>query len=134
MSTQSEPTPAVTSEAAAIAATPTDVIMNGGQSIKARLANGTTEEVKVKLVPIGKIAAYLDKIGDPGAFVDFICGKPKDWSDTLHPDSFMEIDELGRKLNDPIVARFLNRQKDMMKGIGPIRSGLTAFMNSSLTP
>lgn len=125
--------PAPTPEAIEIAALPTEVIINGGQSIKARLNNGTTEEVKVKLVPIGKVASYLEKIGDPGAFVDFICGKPKDWSDTVEPDSFMEIDELARKINDPIVARFLKRQQRMMQGIGPMSKGLTAFMNSSAT-
>lgn len=125
-------TPAA-SESAKIDAIPTEALINGGQSIKVHFANGTAEEVKVKLVPIGKVAKYLDLIGDPGPFVDFMCSKPKDWSDTLHPDSFLEIDALARRLNDPICVRFLIRQEATMKVVGQQSKGLIASMNSLRT-
>jgi len=120
-------------ESAKLDEIPTEALINGGQTIKVQLANGTTEDVKVKLVPISKVAKYLDLIGDPGPFVDFMCGKPKDWCDTLHPDSFLEVDALARRLNDPICVRFLIRQEATMKVVGQQSKSLIASMNSLRT-
>lgn len=113
---------------AAIAAIPTDVLINGYQTVKARWLDGTTEEVKVKLVPVTKVAKYLDIIGDPGRYVEFMCGKPADWADRLHPDSFEEIDTLARSLNDPFVDRFLTRQKSILQKLAPMKN-LAASMS-----
>lgn len=78
--------------------------------IKVRHHGGREETVTVRLVGFRNVAKYLTLLGEIAPFIEYGCGKPLGWADTLDDDSVFAVDELIRKLNDDRVDRFIKRQ------------------------
>lgn len=107
---------------------PAAVVINGGSKITVHKLDGTTEEVRVRLIPLSKMVDYLNRVGDITLFAELVCEQSPGWADTLSFDSIYQIDELARAINDPSLARYVKRQTaavGQMKDLVETLSGLT---------
>jgi len=104
---------------------PADVLLNGGQTITVKTLKGETVDVKVRLIPVKELGKYLETVGDLANFSGFITGKDESFIDQLDDDALYAIDELGRNINSPRVARLLERTKVTLQEIGQITKTAT---------
>lgn len=76
----------------------------GGQMLPVKLRDGSVEDIKVLQLPYadfdsGKFARTIGEGLVP--MIALYTGKTKEWVETLDPESFGDILELGRQLNFP---------------------------------
>lgn len=86
-------------------------IINGKASLPVKLKNGADHEVQVQLISFAKVEEYYKLIGDLPKFVQLMTGTDEAFYETLSDDSIFAIDNLAKELNDPRIARFLQRQR-----------------------
>lgn len=110
---------------------PADVLINGGMEITVTLKTGAKETVKVLLVPLSKASRYVEFIDDLTLFTELVTAKPAGWADTLEDDSVYEIDELAKKLNDPRIDRFLQRQLKTVERMAPTAQAMRKAVAST---
>ena len=87
----------------------------GGREIEIRLADGTTDKVKVRQLPIRLLGQYADLHTDEPALVELLVGKPDGFADNLAIESYEEIIAVGKELNDGPFERWVNRQAAAVK-------------------
>lgn len=88
-----------------------DTIINGRKREVVKLLDGRQEEVYVRLIPISKLAEFIDSIGSVSRVIAMATGKDDAWIDLLDPDSVFHLDEVARAMNDPQIARWAQRQR-----------------------
>jgi hypothetical protein len=92
-------------------------VMLGYLDAVARKRDGTEEPVKVLALPMRKIGAWAELCGDEPARLELVCDRPQGWADELTPGSYEELLAKGDAINDPIFARWAERQ---VRAIGQI--------------
>ncbi|RME73424.1 MAG: hypothetical protein D6781_00410 [Verrucomicrobia bacterium] len=105
-------TPELTPEQRAAAVT-------GGRELTARHADGSTEVVHVRLLPVRLLGKYQQLAVDEAASVELFCDRPQGWADTLAEESFIEILSVGEELNLDPLSRYLARQTARMQKLNP---------------
>jgi hypothetical protein len=113
-----------------LAQVPASVVIGGGVDQSVVFKDGTSEAVKVKLVPFRQASNYLENVGDPAKLVEFVCGKPEGWSDNLTDDCVFEIDRIAREINDPRIDRWLERQAQVVETMKPKMARLSGQISS----
>lgn len=88
-----------------------DTIINGRKREVVKLLDGRQEEVYVRLIPISKLAEFIDSTGNVSRVIAMATGKDEAWIDSLDPDSVFHLDEVARVMNDPQIARWALRQR-----------------------
>lgn len=84
--------------------------INAPIQLKVRTRSGEEIQVEVAAIPLSRMAGYAETLHDLGAFVDFICGKPKNWSALLHDEDIFAVDAAAQELNTHRFSRWLKRQ------------------------
>lgn len=102
-------------------------ILTGGEQLVAKLRDGTTETVTVRLMTMRELQGYITGIDDISAFVEMACKKPAGWADNLTPDSLFDLDEVTRRLNDPILDRLIQRQVNAVQKMRPMAAKLASL-------
>lgn len=77
------------------------------KTLTVTLANGQTETVDVRALPLSKMEEFLGAVGDPYEVVKLTT--PYADPDCLHAWSVLDIDEAAQELNNPLVDRLLKR-------------------------
>jgi hypothetical protein len=108
-------------------------IIAGSQPLIVEYREGAKEQVNVILVPLSKAGKYIENAGNFSAFVEMACGKDEGWADTLTDDSAYAVDELFRKLNDPRIDRYVQRQTAAVGTMLKMAEKFGASTTSSLT-
>ncbi len=111
----------------------------GGTLFTVHFLDGTTEEVKIRQLPIRALVNQWAKLqGDEPALVELYCQKPEGWADTILPEDHDEIVKIGGDLNRPRFARWAeNRRadiaefKEMTKGLVPPEAASSSPSSSS---
>jgi len=85
------------------------VVLNGGVDVKVSHTEGTSEDVKVRQLPIRQMDRWAELAGNEPALVELYCGKPEGWADTLVNEDYEMIVDLGDQLNRPIFDRWIAR-------------------------
>lgn len=93
-------------------------ILMGGREITVAHADGRTETIKVRKVPI----RHLDRLGrawgKEAEEVAVYADRKPEWVDTLTDESFEQIIEIGRELNEVPFAKWFKRQEKALEAIG----------------
>jgi len=84
--------------------------MVGGVELTVKKIDGTEEKIKVRQVPIRRMAQYAVAIQDEGSLAKLFTEKDDQWIDSLTPESFEQIVEEGERLNSFFFARWIARQ------------------------
>jgi hypothetical protein len=92
-------------------AIPPSVLINGFAEYHAKYEDGTTELVRIQLIPVRDMQRLHEASQNPSSFVEYVCGKQAGWADKLSEESLYEIDEKASEMNVPRLARFASRQK-----------------------
>ena len=71
----------------------------GGEDISITLRDGTSENIKVRELPIKKLDEFLRKIGDEDALVELYCDKETGWAANLTRESWEKVLEKGDEIN-----------------------------------
>lgn len=95
-------------------------IINGGEEIEIALLDGTVETVKVQLLKISQFEEYLRVVDKEARAAELLCSKPEGWSETLIPDSLLDIVEKGHDINFTTVYRWAERRANVNEAILPI--------------
>ena len=105
-------------------------ILLGKQDVVVTLRDGTKETVSVSVLSIRKIQDYMllqDSLADT---IELVCAKEKGWADTLTLESAFELDEIARKLNDPFLEKFIQRQMNAIAKMKPMHQKVTDQVSS----
>src|SRR4051794_2793656 len=80
--------------------------------VKFRPLLGTSETVKVRQVPISKMAGYGNAVlfNEEAAAIEIYCGKDPGWADTLDSASVNAIADKGLEINLPFFSAWYQRQ------------------------
>jgi hypothetical protein len=100
----------------------------GDEDFTARLRAGGTVDVRIRQVAIREIEKFLNLLDDEAAMVEFLCGQPSPWADSLEIESHEKIIERGFALNHPTCERFIQRKMERTKWGGQQMEGLLAQM------
>ena len=84
--------------------------INGGEEIKVMFTNGEKEFVKVRQLPVRLMTQYAQAIENDAASVELYCDKAPGWSETLQPESFNAIADLGLELNKDFFRAWFQRR------------------------
>lgn len=87
---------------------------------------GQSQEIAIKLIPLGKFATMPDPDMDPAGFIAAVCGRNVDWTNKVHPDSAEAIMQTARRINAGFFAA-----RDRRRGAELQRE---AVMLSALSP
>jgi hypothetical protein len=109
-----------------------DTIINGRRRVVVKFLDGRPEEIHVKLIPISKLAEFIDNIGSVPKVIAMATGKDEAWIDSLSPDSVFELDEIARTMNDPQIARWAARQRAAVTKTRGMMEELVAASKPSL--
>ena len=113
------------------------VILAGGVEIEVHHTEGETptETVKVRQLPLRRMADFGNLQANEGALIELFCNKPPNWADTLSLESAEEVVELGMRLNLDPFARWAERRLSADKQLRPVLDKAKASNASlSLTP
>ena len=98
------------------------VILAGGVEIEVHYNDPATppETVKIRQLPLRRMADFGALQGDEGALIDLFCNRPPGWSDTLDLASAEAIVELGTRLNLDPFARWAERRLAANEQLRPL--------------
>jgi len=82
----------------------------GGADYVAVKGDGTTEQVKIRQLPIKLYPLYLASLGSEPRLVELFCDRPAGWSDTLGLYSLEQIVTEGERLNADFFGRWNERR------------------------
>ncbi len=89
-----------------------------GQDIEVTLQNGTRETVKVRKVPLRQLQLLGSAWGREGDEIRIYTQKTDAWVDTLSEESFEEIINIGRNLNEGPFAKWVKRNSRALSVLG----------------
>lgn len=98
---------------------PTMTTIEGGQDIKVLFNNGEKEFVKVRQLPVKLMSKYAQTISDDAAAVELYCDKAEGWAQSLTPESFNAVADLGLELNLDFFGAWFRRQKKIAETMNP---------------
>ena len=118
------------------------IVARKGEEILAKMDEGTTLPVKVRIMPlrvVHKTASLIEGI-DECDLLEFVCAPvdeaqplPAGWVDSLDEDSHDLLVRKARSLNFPRVAAWVKRQVDLMGDVAPLRRLTPTSVTSSPT-
>lgn len=94
-------------------------VLLGGKDVYVPKLDGTTEQVKVRQLPIRLFPEYLKKFDDEAATIELLCDKPAGWADGLTLEAFEQMVSLGEELNRDFFVRWVERRKARMETLAP---------------
>lgn len=97
--------------------------LTGGRQMTARFANGTSEAVTLRQVPIRLMPAYLATMDDEPALLELVADKPKGWADGLTIESHEELIAASEALNSDTFFAWLRRRVRRQESLAPGSSG-----------
>ena len=71
----------------------------GGRAAQARYLDGTTEDLRVRQLPLGEYEAAFKLLEDEIALTARICGRDRAWADQLAPESYEALRLLAEEVN-----------------------------------
>ena len=93
----------------------------GGAELEVVYADGQTEKVFIRQIPVRLMPQMLAALEDENRLVELFCDRPEGWSDSLKPESFEKVVLQGEALNADFFSRWvqrrLTRQEKVMPGI-----------------
>ena len=113
---------------------PIAALINGSVPFTAKRIDGTTEDVNIRLVPLGLIMRYIELVGDLLPFVELACDKPAGWAAALSDEAVYAIDEQFRGLNDFRCGLWLDRQAKAVTNMQPMMAKVSGLTKSLQTP
>lgn len=90
-------------------------VLFSGEPHTVALRDGTTCEVRVRVVCIRELPRFLALQDDEAALVEFVTGQPQGWADTLMPDAHFQLVGRARALNFPSALRWTLSQLAMQE-------------------
>lgn len=97
-----------------------------------RLLDGTTEEVKIRQLPIRELTDKWARLqGNEAALVELYCNKEEGWADGILPDDHDQIIKTGRELNRP---RFARWAEDRRAEIADLKAMTRGLIEESTSP
>jgi hypothetical protein len=82
----------------------------GGETVSVQKADGSTEEIFVRIVPIKEFPRIMVNLENESALAEIYCNKPAGWSDSLPNESIQTLINLGEKLNDDFFVSWATRR------------------------
>lgn len=82
----------------------------GGKVVPVTLRDGSTEEVRVKEIPIRQFETFLIAIEDEAQIISIVTGKDEDWVDNLADESHEALVAAAMDVNFTRVERWLDRK------------------------
>jgi hypothetical protein len=72
--------------------------------------DGSKETVKVRQIPLSKIQQFVVCLSEEAGAIALYCDRPKEWADTLTPESANTVLDKGQELNLPFLSAWFRRQ------------------------
>lgn len=98
-----------------------EAALYGDREMTVTKTDNSTETVKVRQLLVKHFPEFIKLIEDEPKQVEFYCGKPDGWSDSLTVNSFEEVlktgDEMNKDFFERWVQRRLARQEQVMPGM-----------------
>ena len=129
------------------AAEPLKVVLGGETLIVQFLSGQDPETIKVRFLPVAHYADFALVLGDEGGQVALFCDRPREWAESLHPQSHSDVMEIGHRLNLDFFERWMSRQTRARQVVDPglnermerlaagiLREELTKRLPASLLP
>jgi len=93
------------------------ITLNGGKKLTVTFepvgeSAPVSSEIKVRQIPVRDYEAGFPLVNDEAALVAFLCGQPKPWALTLSPESFEEVLNTGREVNEKGFFTFCQRRME----------------------
>jgi len=89
----------------------------GGVEITVIKRDKSTEQVKVKQLPVSQMSKYVLALQDEEKIVALVTGKDAKWVESLSNESFERIVEEGDRLNEYFFGRWLTRRRKVAEKI-----------------
>lgn len=106
----------------------------GGVAFNATLADGTSEEIRIRQLPLAEYEKTFPLVDDEFALLAAIVAKSKDWVLNLSPESYEEAAKTAREVNEKgffsWAVRKMTKQLDQAK---MLLSAIPASQIESLT-
>jgi len=99
--------------------------IQGYRAVNVQIIDGGTEEVRVKKLNVYELQAYAMCYGDQGKTVELFCGQPEKWAGTIPYEEVERILDIGVEINDPILARFAERDGKILERMIKVLSAQT---------
>jgi hypothetical protein len=94
-------------------------ILAKGEMFTARKLDGTTEEVKIRDLPVSEIPKLLAAYGNEAELVELYCSKEKGWADVIDREDTVKIAEIGDRRNLSFFGKYLARQTARLEVLMP---------------
>lgn len=112
--------------------TPMETLLGGGDLV-VKLADGATETVRIRQVPVRLADRYMACVSDEAGMVELLTGKPAAWVDNLTRESHEAIIAEGDRINSDFFERVLRRRLAWMERLAPGSVG-NLLASPPLTP
>ena len=91
----------------------------GGVELTVIKRDKSTEQVRVKQLPVRLIHQYAEAFRNESKIVQIVTGKDEKWVEQLSDASFEQIVEEGDRLNEYFFGRWMSRQRSRAEKIVP---------------
>lgn len=94
-------------------------VVLGGETMKVELLDGSTEDVKVRYLPVATYPEFALALEDEVHQVALFCGRDRAWAERLHPKSHNDLMRRGHELNLDFFEQWVSRRKRALAAADP---------------